>query len=73
MSARLGGRSHQSQSIGRGQPDIDLRHLAIAQGAERGAGGALEPVAGFEYARHPGAFRVDPRRECWPIAPEPGR
>ena len=51
MSAPLGGRSRQFQSIGRKQPGIDLRHLATARGAGRGVKGALEAVAGFEYPR----------------------
>ncbi len=37
MSAPLGDQSRQFQQIGRGQPNIDLRHLATAQGVGRGA------------------------------------
>ncbi len=73
MLEPLGAQSRQFQPIGRGQRDIALRDLATTQAAEHGEEDALGAVARLEYPRNSGTFRVHPRRERWPIAPEPDR
>ena len=73
MLEPLGAQWHQFHPIGRGQPDTALRDLATEQDVEQAEEDALGALAGLEYARNSGTFRVHPRHERWPIAPEPDR
>jgi hypothetical protein len=73
MSTPLGDPSRHLHPIGRRPPEIDLRDLATAQGAKRGAESALEAVAKVDYPKNSGTFRIHPHHERWPIASEPER